>query len=300
LSGRPHNLHFSRDEASAMADLREAQILLTYRQRFVEALVHAAPNLRWVHVGDAGVEQCFFPAFLERGAVLTNSSGIHGQYMSEWTLAMLLYISQRLAEVEAWRADHDWKRHKDPIVTSRFLIEGKKALIVGYGEIGKAVAQKLLALGVACEGIVSRFRPAAIPLHTTRKLPEILRYFDIVVIATPLTPETENLFNRDMLQRMKPGSILVNLARGKVTDEAALMEVLRNGPLAYAALDVFAEEPLPAESPLFAIPNLVMTPHISGNFPEYTQRVHDLFLQNLERFANGKPLLHVVDRAKGY
>ena len=300
IKDRPYELTFPCDETEALQALPEAEILLTWGSRFTERVLQAATKLRWVHIGDAGVERCLFPAMVASDAVLTNSSGIHVQYMSEWALAMLFYISQGLSEGEAWKHDRDWKLHKDAFIHRRFLLEGKRALIVGYGQIGRAVAQKLLALGVKCEGIVSRFRPAGIALHTIRKLPEIIRYFDIVVIALPFTPATENLFNRDLLQSMKPGSALLNLARGKVVDEAALIEVLQYGPLSHAALDVFAREPLPPDSPLFSLSNLVMTPHISGNFPEYTEAVQELFLANLERYLAGQALNNVVDKVRGY
>ena len=294
----PHNLLFPADESALIESIRDADILLAWR--LTPELFRVAKRLKWAHLGVAGVEHSLFPAVIESDLILSNSSGIHGQFMSEWTLSVLYYISQRMSEVDAWRTDHDWKAHKDVVTRSRFLIEGKSALIVGYGEIGRAVAQKLTALGVTCKGIVARIRPAEIPLHASDQLAGIIGRFDIVVIAVPITPSTEKLFNREMFARMKTGSILVNLARGKIIDEEALIEALRNGPLAYAALDVFAKEPLPADSSLFSIPNLLITPHIAGNYPDYSKRVIELFLENLKRYLSGHPLLRVVEKQRGY
>lgn len=298
LKDRPHRLSFPADDAAALECVRDAEVLLAWR--ISERMFQAAKRLKWVHLGVAGVEHSLFPALIQSDVILTNSSGIHGQFMSEWALAVLFHISQRMSEVEAWRADAEWKSHKENVTRSRFLIEGKRALIVGYGAVGGAVASKLSALGVECEGVVTSLRPADIRLYPADQLPEIIGNFDIVVIAVPITTQTDNLFNRAMLQRMKSGSILVNLARGKVIDEGALIEVLEHGPLAYAALDVFASEPLPADSLLFSIPNLVITPHIAGNYPDYTNRVNESFLRNLERFVSGQPLLNMVDKVKGY
>ena len=300
FAGRPHTLQFPCDENDAAAALPEAEILLTWSTRLTEVLFREAKRLRWAHIGDAGVERCLFPAMVESEVALTNSSGIHGQYMSEWTLAVLFYLSQGLSEAEAWKHDRDWKQHKAAFLGKRFLLEEKRALIIGYGQIGRAVAAKLQGIGMDTNGVVSKLRPAEIPLYATGDLARIIGGYDVVVIAIPFTSETDRLFDYEMLQRMKPGSILVNLARGKVIDEPALVEALENGPLGFAALDVFAKEPLPEGSRLFALPNVLMTPHVSGNFPEYTIKVHELFLDNLARYVNGRPLRNVVDKKRGY
>jgi phosphoglycerate dehydrogenase-like enzyme len=300
FAGRPYRLHFPCDENDASAPLREAEILLTWSTRLTESLFRQAKWLRWAHIGDAGVERCMFPAMVESDVMLTNSSGIHGQYMSEWALAVVLYIAQGLSVADAWKRDRDWKQHKDEFLGRRFLLEGRRALIVGYGAIGKPTAAKFQGIGVECNGVVSSLRPAEIPLYVTRDLPRIIGNYDIVIVAVPFTHETEKLFDYALLQRMKPGSILVNLARGKVIDEPALIETLRNGPLGFAALDVFAKEPLPMDSPFFDLSNVVMTPHVSGNFTEYTIKVQELFLENLKRYLERKPLRNIVDKKRGY
>jgi phosphoglycerate dehydrogenase-like enzyme len=162
------------------------------------------------------------------------------------------------------------------------------------------VEKKLTALEIHCEGIVSSLRPSAIQLHTFESLPNIIANFDIVIIALPWTKETHHLFNSELLAKMKLNSILVNIARGKIVDEQALVKSLKEGPLAFAALDVFEVEPLAENSPLFDLPNVLMTPHISGNFPEYTQLVTKSFLRNLERYLSNLPMEFVVDKQRGY
>ena len=275
-----------------------AEILFTWT--ISPAMLAAADSLKWVHISGAGVEKNLFPEFRDSNILLTNSRGIHGAQMSEWVLGALLHLAQRFSSVEEWRRSRVWRANKEVMTRTSFILEGMRALIVGYGHIGSVVARKLAGIGVLCDGLVMTRRQGSIPLHPTEKLPELIGNYDIVVIALPLTHATEKLFDRAMFARMKPGSILVNIARGKIVDEPAMIEALKNGPLGYVALDVFTEEPLPEDSPLFELANVFMTPHISGNFPEYTKLAIGSFLRNLKRYLDGQPLENVVDKKKGY
>jgi phosphoglycerate dehydrogenase-like enzyme len=295
---RPFDLRFPVDDLSAVEALRDAEILFTWR--LTEEMSRAAKRLKWVHLGGAGADQILFAAFRESDIVLTNSRGMHGTPIAEWTIAALLHISQRLSEAEAWRRDHQWKPHKQAMTSGRFILEGRRALIVGYGSVGEAIGKRLQALGIVCEGVVTSLRPSAIPLHTSGELSLIIGNFDIVVSALPLTDQTQGLFNRDLFSRMNAGSIFANVGRGKSVDESSLIEALRGGSLAFAALDVFSEEPLPENSPLFDLPNLFMTPHVSGNFPDYSRVANRVFLSNLRRHLNDEPLENVVDKQRGY
>jgi phosphoglycerate dehydrogenase-like enzyme len=298
LNGRDFALHFPADEAAACKVLGDAEILLGWS--LTEPLFRAAPRLKWVHLGNAGVERSLFPAVIESKVVMTNASGIHGPFMSEWALAALLYLAQAFSEADAWRHDRQWRSHKDAITPKRFLIEGLRALIVGYGSVGQVVAQKFTALGVRCEGVTTTARKAKIPLHPLTALESIVADYDVVVLALPDTPTTRHLFSRDLLQRMKSGSLFINVGRGKTVDEVALVEALRHGPLGGAALDVFATEPLPEDSPLFELPNVFMAPHVSGNFPAYTHAVIAGFLRNLAHYIADEPLENLVDKRRGY
>jgi phosphoglycerate dehydrogenase-like enzyme len=151
-----------------------------------------------------------------------------------------------------------------------------------------------------CEAVATTAREDFIPVHAISQLPELIGGFDVVIVTVPHTSSTDKLFDAALFGKMKPGSIFVNLARGKVVDEQALLAALLDGPLYFAVLDVFCEEPLPADSPFFDLPNVVMTPHTSGNFPDYTVRAHELFLENLRRFINHEELKYVVDKSRGY
>jgi phosphoglycerate dehydrogenase-like enzyme len=289
---------FPSTDEQAAAELHDADILFTWR--LTEEMFLNVNRLSWVHLGGAGVDRILFPAFRESDVVLTNSRGMHGEFIAEWTLGALFHISQHFKELEAWRRDREWKSHKEAITGQRFLLGGKRALIYGYGAIGRSIAQKLQSLGVNCEGVVSFPRKSDIPLHTLSDAIGIVERFDITVIALPLTNQTRGLFDSALLFRMKPGSILVNVARGAIVNETALIDCLRDGPLAAAALDVFVDEPLPADSPLFSIPNLFMTPHISGNFPDYSAVANQIFLDNLGRFLSGESLRNIIDKKRGY
>ncbi len=298
LGSRPFDLRFPTGDAATLEALRDAHVLFTWT--FTAPMLHAARQLEWIHVSGAGVDSLLFPEFQASSIIMTNSRGIHGPQMAEWILGALLYISQRFSAAEAWRGDHNWQQHKPVMTRDSLILQGRRALIVGYGAIGQAAAQRLQAIGIRCEGVATQARPDAIPVHALSALPSLLPESDIVVVALPLTRETEGLFNRELFSRMKPGSIFVNVARGRIADEAALMDALQNGPLAYAALDVFAQEPLPEQSPLFALPNLFMTPHVSGNFPEYSRLANQSFLANFRRYAKAEPLSNIVNKQRGY
>jgi len=297
LGDRNFVIQFPPDDDETVAALRDADVLFTWR--FTEPMFRNSRCLKWIHVSGAGVDGILFPDFCASGILLTNSRGIHGPQMAEWTLGALLHMSQDFTEVAAWRQDHQWKPHKQHMTRERFILERKRALIVGFGAVGRAIAQRLNAIGIACEAVASEPHAASIPVHGADRLAAIIGAFDIVISALPLTTKTERLFDRDLFARMKPRAIFVNVARGKIVDDSALIEALQRGPLAYA-VDVFSLEPLPEDSPLFALPNLFMTPHISGNFPDYSVLATQSFLANLSRFAAGQPLLNVVDKQSGY
>jgi phosphoglycerate dehydrogenase-like enzyme len=299
LSGKYDlELAFADDDASAIAAMPDTEILLTWT--ISPEMFAVAKTLKWVHISGAGVEGNMFPAFRDSDVILTNSRGIHGPYMAEWTLAALFYLSQRFAVADAWREDRNWRAAKEPITRTRSLLAGKRVLLVGYGRVGQAIAAKLSAIGMLCEAVDSVPRADRIPVHGILDLPNIIGRFDVVVIALPLTTETRGLFNSELLNRMAEGCILVNLARGKIIQEPALIQALQHGPLGYAALDVFEHEPLPEDSPLFTMPNVFMSPHISGNFPEYTKLAVESFLENLRRYLTGEPLDNPVNKQRGY
>lgn len=286
---RTVELRCPRDAAELIGSLADSEIMLSWQ--FTPEMFRAAPNLRWLHLSGAGANHVLFPEMLASNIALTNTRGIHGAFMAEWCAAALFHIAQQFQHLSEWRTTREWKPPKDAIQRSRFLLRGKSAIIVGHGSVGTEIAETLRGIGLHTEGITSAQH---------HQLSTRIGFYDIVIIALPLTAQTEHLFNESLLSKMKTGAILVNVARGKIIDEAALVRALQNGTLAYAALDVFAQEPLAADSVLFGLPNVFMTPHVSGNYPAYTADVIEVFLANLKKYVKNEPLDFEINKQRGY
>jgi phosphoglycerate dehydrogenase-like enzyme len=250
----------------------------------------ALPRLRWFHSFSAGVDHPAFRAVLERGAVLTNSPGGSSPAIAQYVIGMMLRTAKRM---DAW-AEAQRERRWEPIETAE--LTGMTAGIVGVGHIGGEVARLAKAFGmrvVGCRRRQRRLRNVD-ELVPPERLGELLAQADFVVLALPLSAQTEGLIGAAELAAMKPGAWLINVSRGQVVDEKALVRALRSGTLGGACLDVFREEPLPAESELWALPNAIVTPHNSGWSPLNRGRGVQIFLDNLRRYAAGRPLRNRV------
>ncbi|MEO6710377.1 MAG: D-2-hydroxyacid dehydrogenase [Planctomycetota bacterium] len=263
----------------------------------------AAGQLVWVQAMGAGVERFLALEGLakQERVVLTNMRGVHGPAISEHVFAMLLFLTRDLRFHVANQASGTWKQEgssRRPIT-----LQGRTLLVVGLGGIGSEVAER--AHGFGMHVIATRRSDTASPPfieHVGRpdELKALLPRADVVVVCTPLTPETDQLFDRQTFAAMKPGAYLVNIARGRIVQTQALVEALRDGRLAGACLDVTDPEPLPADHPLWQMANVVITPHVSNDSELTDQRAAQLFHENLRRFAAGEPLLNVVDKLAGY
>ncbi|MCB1059029.1 MAG: D-2-hydroxyacid dehydrogenase [Calditrichaeota bacterium] len=304
LSGALHaidagiELKFAANEQEACELVEDADVLLVHK--FTENLFLAAKRLRWVQITGAGVERSLFKDFVDSEITLTNSRGLHARPMAEWTLAALLYWAQDFASADKWRHDHEWKPRKKVMTENRVMLEGLNVLIVGFGEVGRGIAELLKSFGMFVEGVATHAREEIVSVYAMEQLEERLQEADVVVLTLPLTPTTRGLFNRRIFPLLKPGSVLVNVGRGALIDETDLIAALKAGKPAFAILDVFTEEPLPPDSKLYDVPNIFMTPHVSGNFPDYTKRYHEIFAENVARFRDGLPLRFVVDKKRGY
>jgi phosphoglycerate dehydrogenase-like enzyme len=284
---------------------------------FDRLLAHA-PKLRWVHSATSGVERALTPQALGRGVVVTNARGVFSRPIAEHVLLMILALSRRLPQLLELQHERTWQPLEGREL--RDLTVG----IVGYGSLGRAVASLLGAFGARV--IVTKRRPDA-PDKTAAGSPgssdgedgfpvapkldrilgpgiddlhALLRESDVVVLAAPLTPETDNMIDTAALAAMRRDAWLINVARGRLVDEAALSRVLREGGIGGAALDVFREEPLGPGSPLWDVPNLVITPHTAWSSARVLDRSIDLFCDNLRRFRAGEALRNVVDPTAGY
>jgi phosphoglycerate dehydrogenase-like enzyme len=273
-----------------------------------------APNLRWVQAHFAGVNRWLGHPALQ-GVTLTTASGVHAVRMGEYVTQMLLAFAHQMPRL--WRAQAAREWAKDWANDAFRELRGATLAVVGYGSIGREAARQARALGMRV--LASKRDPTrtadpgwSVPGtgDPRGELPErfygpadwhaMLAEADYVLVSAPLTPGTKHLMDHAALKAMRPGAVLINVARGDLVDEAALIEELTNGRLGGAALDVFAQEPLPAESPLWTLPNVILTPHIAGLTPAYNERALALFAENLRRYAAGDSLLNAVDQTAGY
>ncbi|MBV9773472.1 MAG: D-2-hydroxyacid dehydrogenase [Gemmatimonadetes bacterium] len=270
----------------------------------VELFRAAGDALRWVHSGSAGVGGALYPEMRGSGVVLTNSAGIYAEPMADTVLAMILHFARGLDLAVRAQAERRWD--KAPFVAAdapvRELAETTVG-IVGLGGIGRAVARRAVALGMPV--VASRRRPTGAPegvelLHGEGALDRLLVRSDVLVVTVPETAETRGMIGRRELALLPESAVVVNVARGSVVDEEALVEALRGGRLRGAGLDVFAREPLPPDSPLWGLSNVLVTPHVSGISHRYWRRETDLVVENVRRYLAGRPLLNVVDKQAGY
>jgi phosphoglycerate dehydrogenase-like enzyme len=287
--------------------VRGAEVYMGYG--FPRALFHAATRmpegrLRWVHSGSAGVGGALYPELVESPVVLTNSAGIHAAPIAESVLAMALHFTRGFDLAVRAQAAREWlKEPFEAADTPVREIAGLTLGIVGFGGIGREVADRAAALGMRV--LAMRRRPAPAPPHVELlsgdgALQRLLERSDVLVLSVPETAATRDLIGRAELERLPPGAVVVNVARGRVLDEDALADLLAAGRLRGAGLDVFRTEPLPPESPLWKLPNVLITPHVSGTTTGFWRRQTDLILENLRRYLAGEPLRNVVDKRAGY
>lgn len=291
-----------RDAAEADRLLPGADVVLGFAVR--RDNFDQAARLRWIHATSAGVGSLLFPELVESPVRLTNGRGLHATAMAEHALAVLLAFARKLHLARDAQGERRWTQEALWTGTPPFgQLDGATLGLVGLGAVGAAVAVRARALGMRV--IAVRRRPAEPPAPADaqwgpERLDEMLAAADAVVLCPPLTPATRGLLDAARLARLRPHAVLVNLGRGALVDEPALVEALRAGRLAGAALDVTREEPLPAGSPLWSLPQVILTPHVSGLGPRYWERAMDQFADHLRAFLDGRPLPNLVDKRAGY
>lgn len=289
---------------AALHEHPDAEVVITVFPP--EDLLTLAPDLRWLQLASAGVEHAMRAGVVRaEGPVVTNASGVHGVPISEFVLSAMLVWARKWPELLALQREHDW-----PARPAKAQLEGTELFehtlgVVGLGAIGSAVARLGHALGMRVlatkRTVTSGERTETVDeLLPSERLDDLLAQSDYVVLCTPLTRETAHLIDARRLAKMRPNAVLINIARGQLVNEADLVHALQAGTIAGAALDVFEIEPLPESSPLWSMPNVLVSPHISGSTDRYSDRLASLVLENLRRYRAGAELLNVVDPARGY
>lgn len=263
------------------------------RQFFAAA--QGAPNLRWLHVFNAGVDNPVFGRFLERGVRLSTSAGSTAEPIAQTAIAGLLMLARGFPHWLAAQRERRWA----PLPAGHIPddLRGQTAVVVGLGAIGREVARLAKALGLRVVGVRRSPQRADDPvdeLHHPAALGGLLPRTDWLILAAPLTPETHHIIDARALALLPRGARVLNVGRGSLIDEPALIEALRTGHIAGAYLDVFEEEPLPPESPLWALPNVIVTPHNSAASTGNAARSAAMFFENLKRWARGEPLINEV------
>jgi phosphoglycerate dehydrogenase-like enzyme len=277
--------------------LANCEILMGY---FPPDLLGALPALKWLQVPAAGVDRLCGDIYARSDVVLTNCSGAFGVAISEYILTGILMLLRHMPAYLNQQQAHRWRSAGE----SRFIY-GSTCTVVGLGNIGENLARRMKALGANVRAVCKHPRATAAyvdALYLTDALGEAVEGADVVAVCLPGTAETERLLSRDILARMKPDAIVVNVGRGRTIDETALVEALQADRLGGAVLDVMTVEPLPEDSPLWELPNVLLTPHISGHDNDALNAgfIFEIFRENLARYLNGQPLTHVVNRGRGY
>jgi phosphoglycerate dehydrogenase-like enzyme len=253
----------------------------------------AMPTVRWVHSTTAGISSFLYPELLNSDVVLTNSAGTHAPPMAESVIGMMLYFARGFDFAVAAQGRGAWEQ--EPFVGADAPIreiDGATVTILGLGGIGRAVERRARALGMRVIGLNRR--------STAAERNDALRACDYLVVAVPDTPSTRGMIGAAELALLQRGAVVINLSRGSVLDQRALAHSLTAGRLRGAGLDVFEREPLPADSPLWRLPNVLITPHVSAVSRRFWQRELELLLDNIARYQNGAPLRNVVNKAAGY
>lgn len=256
-----------------------------------------ATSLRWIHWCGAGVDAILFPALARSDVMLTNARGVFDRAMAEYVLGLMLAFAKAIPETMAAQARAEWHYR----LTER--IEGSRVLVVGVGSIGRTIARLLCAAGLRVEGVGRTERPHDPDfeaVHAISALDRLLPTADYVVSVLPLTTQTRDRFSTAQFKAMKSQARFINLGRGATVDEQALIGALEAGEIAGAALDVFRTEPLPSTDALWSAPNLIVSPHMSGDFVGYKSVVAAQFIDNFKRFKRGEPLCNVVDKQAGF
>lgn len=298
LTGRARVVY--ADEQTLASQLPSADVLLAWdftSNAVREAWPEHGPRPEWVHTASAGVDRLLCPALLEDGTIVTNARGVFEQPIAEYVTGLVIAMAKDFYGSWELQRQRRWK-HRETM-----RVAGSRAVVVGSGPIGRAIGRALMALGVIVDLTGRRGRdddPEFGRVHPAESLDKILTRADWIVCAAPLTDATRGMFDRAAFALMKPSARFINVGRGPLVVENDLVTALREWRIAAAALDVFEHEPLPSDSPLWDVPHLVVSPHMSGDTVGWRDTLAEQFMDNYDRWASGEPLLNTVDKQLGY
>ncbi len=287
-------IHLVDHHSRVVPYIHDADILITFAPMLTDEVVRQATNLKWVQALGTGVDNLVDLPSLQRTVMITNIRGIQGSAMSEAAIMAMLALSRNLPRIVRNQDRHVWERWPAT------LLEGKTAGILGVGDIAEALAPRCRALGMSVVGISSGIRsaPGFDRVCGRNDLVSVVRELDYLIVLTPYSTATHHIVDSEVLLAMKPASFLINLARGGVIDEQALVKALEKGRIAGAALDVFSQEPLPVDHPLWSMKNVIVTAHLGGFYDGYANRALPVVEENIRRFLAGDiaNMINVVTR----
>tara|TARA_Y100001970_G_scaffold275829_2_gene377603 strand:+ start:17219 stop:18193 length:975 start_codon:yes stop_codon:yes gene_type:complete len=297
-----YNFIYLADENAIIQNINKLDILLSYhipRDIFNQNI----SSLKWIQLGNAGVDNCMFEQVIKSKIIITNSRGINSVPVAEFVMSAILFFTKNITDCIEFQKNKIWTQWE--IAKRNDTLENKIIGIIGYGAIGKAIAKRAKSFNMKIYA-TKRLQKKTISNSTTdlllplKDIDYILKNSDYIVIACPLTPLTYQLINKKKINQCKPSAYIINISRGGIIDEEALCTALKNKKIKGAALDVFNKEPLNQKNALFNLNNVLLSPHISGNFKDYQFKVIESFEKNLERFINKKPLQNRVCKKRLY
>lgn len=288
-----------KDEKVWKDHLKDAEIIAGWKKGIEQECLGEQSQLKWLQSWSAGVDSLPLETMKARGITLTSANGVHSFPISETIFALILGLSRKIHTYVKNQQTKVWHH-----ANMKLEIHHKTIGIIGVGAIGKETAKIAKAFGMKVIGIRHSGKPEenVDEMYTSSELDAILPQCDYVVVTLPLTKETRHLFGKGQFEKMKPSAFFINIGRGEIVRESELIASLKNGGIAGAGLDVFATEPLPEDSPLWEMENVIITPHTAGSTENYDKRViHDIFIPNLHDYLSGKnPSINLVDFSKGY
>lgn len=292
------NLILSRSRREMVEAIPSAEIFFGWR--LSENYYNQATNLRWIHLPSAGIDGALPTAAFKSDIQITCSRGLHQTPVAETVFGMILALTRNLHFARDLQKENRWAF--DIVSDGLTTLEGKTLGIIGAGNIGQAIAKRAKPFGMNVIGLNYSGRKVAgfSEIRPLNNLSWLLKQSDIVVLSLPLTEKSAKLIGARQFNFMKSDAILINIARGKVVDQNALIDALNDGKIGGAGLDVFAEEPLPEDSPLWCMPNVIIAPHIGGFVSDLYEKITNLFINNLDRYLAGKSLQGIVNKQKGY